>query len=460
MDVRDFFAELLNRGISYRYPPEAWAYLSQKGGKEYPSPIKSVEIDGQIFTEELIQPALKPMILENWEKERLTKLALAWQELLKAQWGIFSTGLQDCRIGKNSLCARMVQKVAQPEELAKGHLEPGYPIISPFIRLDCLRTKEGFKIMDINSTRPAGVGDFTLFQQTYCDYFPEQTKQFEKFDFAGCFAKTVRQCWQSWQEQFERQEKPNICMLIEKTAPDLNNFMALAEVLRQQDWTANVQLVQELPADTGQCPLVIRSRIKAGHPLFPQLEQGYPSTRCVVSPLYRRWLGNKFWFYYLIAEPYCGELKSRMNISAYELITQHFITTGVVKDENVEFNGEVKRLEDLNHNQWVLKPPSSSSARGVIFGRGMSKRKWLEALALAGSGNALLQLYQPVKEIFTIADASGQPKEVELYSKYGVYLFNGELAGVEIMARPSYIVHGARDTYYVLCLSKLKNASI
>lgn len=67
----------------------------------------------------------------------------------------------------NGFVGKLVCQMCTETEWQFGLINPGYDEILPFVRLDCLRVKNRFMIVDINFTRPAGVGDEILLSQAY-----------------------------------------------------------------------------------------------------------------------------------------------------------------------------------------------------------------------------------------------------------------------------------------------------
>ena len=104
----------------------------------------------------------------------------------------------------------------------------------------------------------------------------------------------------------------------------------------------------------------------------------------------------------------------------------------------------------------MVKAPAGSSGHGITIGRDTSQSKWEEILLEMHESSRpyVLQEFQRFKEPVEVLSERGEPVEQHLYTKYGVFIIGGTLAGVEVMARPSSLVHGARDTYLTCVMLK------
>ncbi len=117
---------------------------------------------------------------------------------------------------------------------------------------------------------------------------------------------------------------------------------------------------------------------------------------------------------------------------------------------------EAEGLAQQPKNQLMVKAPAGSSGHGITIGREISQNKWEEILLELHESNRpyVLQEFQRFKEPVEVLGEQGEPVEQQLYTKYGVFIIGGNLAGVEVMARPSSLVHGARDTYLTCVMRK------
>lgn len=430
----DLFDRLMDSGVVYRYTKDQWEKLQLLGGKIYPSPIQKVMVDGFEYIEELIQPSLEPFIIAQGEWARLVRLSSCWGKFLSAQLRIF----QDY--------PDIAKRVATPQELRFGNLSSGYRCFAPFIRLDCVRDDEGIlRVVDINSTRPAGVGDTIALQEIMA---PEQAEW-----VASAFCTTVRTCFQQWLSWKGIVRPARIGMLTDKEA-DYWNFKILSRVLAKQEWVERVDIISEiLPHNDFNC--IIRSRIKEDHPQFIALQKLYPEKVCLISPLYRRWVGNKLWMYLCKLQELSSVFYEYLGYDYQWLVTEVFADTAVLQGGTLHFpNGKGLSTEKLDRGQWVMKAPAGSSCIGTIFGRAVSKIKWEELVNNLPDGHIFQRYHQAkAKERTCILGKEGIPEIQDFYIKYGVFIFNGVLGGVEVMARKRFMVHGARDTYLSFAVS-------
>jgi len=429
----EMFEQLMDAGLVYRYSKQRWEDLLELGGKEFESPYRVVPTPKGEMIEELIQPTLQPLILSGQEWQFLEKLAVLWEKFLAAQREIF---LSDSEVA---------EVVATSREREMSKVKSGYEAFSPFIRLDCVRGDNGeFRVVDINSTRPAGVGDVIVLQDAMDGFTSSKMKT--------AFVNTVQKCFQEWIGQ---NQLSNIGMLTEVAAGDWHNMRILSEVLSDESWVEKAEVVTEISQDNHpEC--LVRSRVKEGHPMFGQLETAYQNGTCVISPLYRRWVGNKQWMNLVSTKKYADIFSAYLD-SDYELFADKlFPQTGIYEDGYVRFPGESPvSPSELNRKEWIVKDPSGSSAVGMIIGRRVSQKKWNMLMGDLANGAVFQKFYRSrTKEPVVILNKDGEPEERQLYIKYGVFIFNGTLAGVEVFARRDALVHGSRDAYFTFAYPK------
>ena len=198
--------------------------------------------------------------------------------------------------------------------------------------------------------------------------------------------------------------------------------------------------------------LIIRSKIKEGNLLFEKLASFYPDRICVVSPLYRRFLGNKLWMYLVYLPQVQYFFEEEMGREDFEFLKGLFPKTGIMEGGQICFaDGEKVELTAKNRKEWVVKAPAGSSASGMIFGL-MNENKWRDLMSIDHTG-AIVQRFNQSKEKLSIVGKDGEVVEENFYTKYGVFILGGKLAGCEVMARRHHIVHGARNTYLSCCFS-------
>lgn len=430
------FTELMNAGLVYRYTKDRWESLLGLREKEFPSPYRVVETPKGKVVEELIQPTLEPIILSKDEWVWLENLASLWEKFLAAQRQIFYSDPDVARM------------VATQKELDMAFVESGYDVFSPFIRLDCVRGDDGqFRVVDINSTRPAGVGDLIVLQSCMDGYDDKLMRT--------TFTSTVKKCYDQWSK---KENQANIGLLTDILAGYFHNIRILSEVLSKEPWVRKAEVISQVSVNNSpEC--ILRSRIKEGHPKFVELEVAYQNGTCVISPLYRRWVGNKIWMYL------CGLRKYKEIFSAFlgdEYVffkDKLFAQTGVFQDNFVHFSDDTAiPVEELNRKEWVVKNPSGSSGIGTVIGRRVSKKRWNEHLDRMRNGSIFQKLYRKnVKEEVIVLNKHGEPEVRQLYIKYGVFIFHGVLAGVEVFARPDSLVHGSRDAYFSFAVPSSKD---
>lgn len=435
LTIRDF-DDLFHAGLRYRYTEERWQQLASLGGHPFPSPTE--RRNG--YVEELIQPATAPIELTAKEVSDLQTLAEVWQDFQNVQ----------IRLARSPdlfpWLRSFLEGIMTPLEWENRLTDPGYDVVAPFTRFDCIRTPHGFKIVDINSTRPAGVGDIAIqaeriTRQGWC-----------VFPIGQRFASVVRTCFMQWSRRIGNCTPARVAILVEDGDGDWWNCKLLADLLSNETWVELAELRSEIPDTNEGFNLIIRNRMKEGHRLFTGLQAIRPERACVLSPLYRRWMGNKEWMAAFFSRPEASDLRSLLfTTSSFDQeygdplpsVGDYFLPTGRIRNGMISLNGELVPVKSLVKKDWMVKPPRGSSGHGITIGRSATTHAWQDAC----QEGALLQEFRRVKEPVWVLDEKGNPHQDVFYTKYGVYVFNGEVAGLEVMARKQPLVHGARDTY-------------
>lgn len=435
--IQELFSDLLERGYSYRYDPERFAELAS-GGHPYPSPTRTVNTPSGQMIEEMIQPALEPIILDMVRVQQLKEIARAWPVFLQGQYEIFKLA-QRGRLDAQSIAA--VRATCTEREWECGLVNPGYRTLHPFVRLDAVLADGEFKVIDINSTRPAGVGDIVCYQQSLNGTGGQGIRQ---FPLGASFTQIVRACVDEWAEAKHLPgESIPIDVVVRQTDGDWSNFQHLGCLLKRAGMS--VRFIEPTDLSLSQPSAILRSRIKEGDPSYAVLEQGYPNQRCVISPLYRRFLGNKRWMYLYRVEPFKQHFQKALG-QDYDVLDRAFAEIGLVSNGFVRLPDEDRSLVFLDQNDWVLKDPASSSGRRMFLGYLMGKRKWQQSLSTVRDG-WIAQRFHYAREELSVVGAAGEAVSEKFYMKYGIFIFGNELGGLECMARPVPVVHGARNTY-------------
>ncbi len=237
-------------------------------------------------------------------------------------------------------------------------------------------------------------------------------------------------------------------MLVESRAGGWYNMYNLALCLQREPWVEKVDIIDNIPSpDDKTYNCLIRDRIKVGHPLFEKLLCLPINEVCILSPLGRRYLGNKYWFV-LFRDEIIGDLfRQELGDSDYKFILSYIPESGVLQANGlVAFTEKTCHVKSIDWREWMLKPPSGSSGKGIVIGRRNAK-EWSRACLLPGNVGAIIQEFYNVRESVPVLNDKGECVEVTLYTKYGAFCFAGLYIGMEVMARESPLVHGARNTY-------------
>ncbi len=435
--TQELFSDLLAQGCSFRYQPERFCEL-EGGGHPYPSLTRTVSTPSGDMIEELIQPVLQPIVLDQRLVANVRKASAAWPTFLGVQLELFRAAQKGELSGSD---VALIRGMCTEREWKCGLVEPGYRTIHPFIRLDAVLTDDGFKVIDINSTRPAGVGDLLGFHVAMNGSDGSGIKPFP----IGCsFSRIVSSCVGDWASAKHLPgESIPVDIVVRHTDGDWNNFRNLSRQLARSG--LNTRLIEPDELRSGEPSAIVRGRIKEGDPAYAILQQGYPNERCVMSPLYRRFLGNKVWMYLFRIPPFSEHFKRVMG-EAYQLFDRLFPPIGLFSGTSVRFPEGFLDIAKLDRQEWVLKDPASSSGRRMYLGYLMGKKKWADALAQMQDGWIVQRFYRATEKL-AVAGPCGEPIEESLFTKYGIYIFGSELAGLEFNARKMPVVHGARNTY-------------
>lgn len=453
MLTQAMMAELFEQGLVYRHDMARWARLQRQGATLWPSPSREITVAGQLMVEELVQPLLEPRVLLPAEVEELESMARAWEAFSVVQLDLVKRGLK----GGDPKLERLATQVVDKDQRVLALQDPGYADpITPFLRLDVVRTPEGFRVIDINLTRPAGLGHYIMLDAAYA-----KVGAYRQFAAREVFSEVVERCFRSWAQCQKVREKASVAILIEETEGDWHNLRVLTETLQAAEFVERAELVSTVAQATdGRFNCVIRGRIKFGQPMFDELLRLPPEKFCIMSPLGRRFLGSKFWFVALRDPEFKPILEESLG-EHYSVLEQSIPETGVFHHgDTINFSGRIEPVQAImgkNRKGWVLKPSAGSSARGVRIGYYLNQWKWDEACSGSGAGT-IAQHYFRAKERVPVLDASGVPTEVENHMKYGAFLYGGKVAACEVMARPQPLVHGARDTYFSTCAWKQENS--
>lgn len=431
---------LFNQGLVYRYPLEYWKNM-QQNCPGHPYPTMHRFLDNGIV-EEAIQPLAEPLFISQSASKGLEQISQTITLFFNATWEFVINGESSMNRKQKQI---LINSCLTPSEIENLKIYSGYPMHLPYVRLDCLKTPGGFKIVDINSTRPAGVGEQIILNTGFADSIQDDQAS---FPMDKIFLDVTDECLTSWINMHSGQTR-KIVFAIPDLYGDYHNSRVLSEII-DHDPRFNGCTLVNLQSDNiniSDCGLIIRARIKEDHPKFVNLKSYYPEKCCVITPLYKRWLGNKLWIYYFLG-PLASYYQSKMGIDNYLILRDALPKTGKIDSDKevVDFPDEKINSWHLERKGYLFKPGKGSSAKGIIFGCDSNRNKWLNALSRAAP-DSIIQEYLPVKEKVKVLNEYGIPIEKELYTKYGIFILGGKLAGLEVMARPSRIVHGARDTY-------------
>lgn len=438
--------ELFHAGHMYRHSMERWHALKDQPSTLFPSPRQEVIVGGETFIDELIQPTLVPFVLEPGEVKQLRNIASAWDAFTRVQLDLVREGLS----GGNAQCVALADAVLSRDQRSVALHDPGYESpVSPFVRLDMIRTPEGFRVIDINTTCPLGLGDYLLLDRQY----RLRNSLLNGFDAGGVFAETVLRCFYGWRAQYGSADAdPCIGFFVAPNAGEWHNFLVLVAELACRG--IRVQMMAEAPRATSFVNCVLRGQVKFGHPQFERLVEGAPHRYAVMSPPGRRFLGSKSWFTALRTPGLKEVFKERLGSDAYRVLDEAIPRTGILqRGGTVSFPEETIDMRDMDRKGWLLKPASGACARGIMVGRSCSKKNWDEFCTSPESAGTVVQEYFNIKETSLVLGPDGSAQELEGRTKYGAFLYGGKVAGCEVMLRPrSSLVHGARDTYLSACV--------
>jgi len=272
------FRQLFDNGLKYVYSEDEWDALRKKGGKLYPSLTRETIVNGEKYIEESIQPILYPVELTDAEISQLHNLARLWPKI---------TMLQSWLVGCGVLGKYWIEKLVPSSELQLLSIDAGYnEPWAPLIRLDLVRTATGFKIIDINYTRPAGVADNFILDRCYGHY-----DEYLHFNAVAGFCSTIKATFDSWLNQCGHgKQNAKIIILLDSYSGDWYNMKNLADALRAESWVDRVEVAMAFPDNKNvNFNCLIRGKIKFGHQIFSRLLSLNSKEICIVTPLGRRY---------------------------------------------------------------------------------------------------------------------------------------------------------------------------
>ncbi len=432
--IRFFFEYLFQEGYTYRYRLDRWKYLHRLGDLPYSSPRRMVQVGGETLIEELMQPTALPRILSPREELELRLIAKIWSRFILAQEKVVRAYPQ------------LLKEVCTPGEQQSGLVSPGYSFPLSWYRLDLVNTDEGFKVVDVNTIRSAGYGDMVLINRLLDEAFGKDVVG-NAFPVGDIYIRTVWQCVAEWKESFPCIHCDVGQILTSGNTGEANNFRIMRE-LTERALRKTVVLLDRnsVSGEKLGCPIIIGGRVIEGDQGFAKVADLYPHGACIMPPLFRRWMGNKLWFSIPFRRQYQGIFCEFMGEYYYKL--ERIIPyTGSVRFGKIIFPDREYSPKGLPPGiEWVLKPASGSSGKGIYLSWRENKTKWHRLLQESATGT--LQRYYPSKEKCLVLNARGECIEQELYTKYGLYIIGGEFAGVEFMTCGHPLVHGGRRTYY------------
>lgn len=461
LTLSQFYADLLKRNIVYRYRPDQLADLKVRGlGLPFTPPSRIVETRSGQMVEEVIPSSLDPAVIPSSQWQAAQRLAQAWDAFFHVALPLFQADVA----GNNG--PGRFSLIGLPLERANCNVDPGYPSILPFVRFDLAERVDGtYAVLDVNSSRPIGAG---LTQQLLTMFMNHSLTDARPTDFISPLVRTIRSCYESWCERHGRkaEERPLLAIAIPDSVGAVPDFKILARQLMKSGAFERVVLID--PDDFAESSdgstltgvvdgkarvisLVLRTvKVDLDPTIAPALAAAYPQAACIVGPFWRRWLGSKLWMALVQREPLRSEIAAALAEHA-EPFFASLPLCGLYEAGTVTFPDGRRRIESLERGDWVVKVAAGSSARGVLIGRCLDQTAWFnQLLAMADSRLLVQEFIEPRKMAFTVPDAHGEATRGLFLTKPGLYSFNGEAAGLELMAcRNSLKIHGGRGTLTV-----------
>ncbi|MFH0853074.1 MAG: hypothetical protein V1853_01600 [bacterium] len=457
--LKRLYAEMLGRNLNYRFRPEHLESLKKRQlGLDYDPPSRTIETRYGPMVEEIIPTSLEPLHISPKLWSKMQVLCRAWEAFFQLAFRWYTQ--PDTCPGSDPY-----NLIGQGTERQMANHNPGYRPLLPFVRYDCMEREDGsLVVIDVNSSRPIGASHM----QGLGNLFVEMgLSDIAPPNFSQAIADVMMDCYKQWRElRKDRKARPEVGIVIPEHMGSVPDFLILAQLLRTDSRFASVRVIdpQDLCYDSskkqlsmidaqgrdqGRLDLVLRTVKPDLDPtIAPALLQAYPDSACIVSPLYHRWLGSKFWFVIAQKEPYRSIIIQKLGGELAEVLFNSMPKSGLYHGGRVYFSDQDVDLESLRHKDWVAKVGSGSSSRGIIIGKTSSKSRWLEDLLGMSDGRMVFQEYTPpYKYTFTYPDAEGHPQTGVFKTKLGLYAFGGKAVGFECMGcMNSEKIHGSRST--------------
>lgn len=416
--------------------------------------------DGDGHLEEAIQMSPTVRVFPSVELAKLERLALAWGQFFPAAYELFSQAHED----NDSIILKLVGNSLEQQE---WKVHPGYASLMPLVRLDMLWDGKTWKVCDINSSRPAGVG----WMETASRILSQEFAPGKSMPFFSTLEEEALACYREWSERFatRTESQPFIVVAVAKHQGTLPSYRALARLFREAGHDALIAHDDELKVEGGKLihtltgkkvDMVIRGLKPDLHANGQAVTQVYPNGVCVVPPLYRRHLGHKSWMF--LIPKFTDFFKSRLGEGLFSILEEslletHLLQGGLVFSHSGE---ELGQASAFNRRDWVIKDSQGSSANGIYLGFDHTRTKWLDVLDRLAEDRDHTWLWQRrinqgKEPILLVNPHSRQLVEEQLYSAYGLYIHGGKFAGVHRMSgRLQSKIHGGIGTIFTPCFSE------
>lgn len=363
--------------------------------------------------------SLLPVFLKEKEKKELKRVSEKIFKIIEKILFLYFKGEKE-----------IVSKISFPLYLKKLILiDPGYPYLLPISRMDFIFSKDGPKLLEINSN-PGMIGDYLHRSELFYHhpFFKEIFKRYHLCweNYSKKFLKTLIKCYQRWGGKkkrpiigilFSSPGLPAEQILLPKLFSKLGYFAFLLD-FQDRNFSKNFKKADLIYRKIGTRNFFFKFSKKK----FPSL--GDLKRICLINPL-RSYLGG---LKEILVRLSSGEFDKFLKKEEREIVEKNIPQTILLKEKCL-FKGE--KLNPLSYflllkDSYVLKSSSGEKGEEIYIGKEISQRRWLFLLKRGVKKSWIIQEFiSPPQEFFPEFE-----KERFLLKKmkinHNVLLFNGK----------------------------------
>ena len=413
-----------------------------------------MRINRLLYGERPIGVALRPHFLDEKQFHTLTQTA---QRIASALEKVATALVQSPGL--------MHQLGLTDAERNLALVDPGFSTAGITTRLDAFVRDDEIKFVEYNAENPSSLPDQEelnrlLFELPAMATFAQRYR-LRQFSPVERLFETLLSTYREWGGT----AVPNVAILDWENLPTSNELVLLRNHFTAHDVPTIICSPDDLEYRSGELRCgafridLVYKRVII-HEFLARYDETHPLIRayvnhdvCLVNPFRCKIIHKKASFEMLSDEEY----QNWFTVSEREAIRQSVPWTRRVRDRNTTRKGcTVNLLEFIRRNRslFILKPNDDYGGRGVYFGSRLDEREWDNAIAIALSGDYVVQeaidLHTEEFPIFSDTDWRLQPMFVDT----NPFLFRGNVCGAMVRLSSSPIVNvtsgGGETGFFVI----------